>query len=82
MKKLTRKTVLIFSLYILMVAPSFAMVYDEVVENTCSMTFNFFGIVKKWKGHKLVKSEDEYGRTVITEIGCGEGGGSWDWFWE
>lgn len=57
-------------------------VSGEVVENTCNLSFNFL-FVKKWTGHKLIKTYDVLGRVNGTkEIGCGEDGGSWDWFWE
>ena len=86
MKRITRKTVLILSMCLLFTSSAFAYVaavYDgEVVENTCSLSFNFLGIVKKWTGHKLIKVTNEQGKEDTKSIGCGEDGGSWDWFWE
>jgi len=83
MKKILKKSVLILGMF-LMTSSAFALAaYDgEVVENTCSLSFNFLGIVKKWTGHKLIKSTDMYGHDYVYEVGCGENGGSWDWFWE
>lgn len=82
MKKLTRKTTLVLGMCLLMVSSTFAMYDGEVIENNCNLSFNFFGIVRKWTGYKLIKTTDENGWTVIKQVGCGEGGGYWDWFWE
>lgn len=81
MKKLTRKALLILGICLMMVSPTFAMV-DEMIENNCQLTVNFFGLVKVWKGSKTMLGEDMYGNQYTYTIGCGEDGGSWDWFWE
>jgi hypothetical protein len=75
-----KKKILIFGLFAVLASSAYAV---EVVENTCKLSFNFFGIVKKWSGYKLVETYDIYGKPNGTrEIGCGENEGSWDWFWE
>jgi len=51
---------------------------DRVV-NTCSLSVNFFGLVKVWTGS--ITTYDDAGN-VVSQTGCGENGGSWDWFWE
>lgn len=81
MKKLARKKRAIFVVCLLMIAPSIVMA-DEMIDNNCQLTFNLFGIVKKWKGSKTMLGEDMYGNQYTYEIGCGVNEGSWDWFWE
>lgn len=61
---------------------SISVFAGELINNTCRMSFNFFGIVKVWSGEKTYVTEDWYGNVYTYKTGCGEDGGSWDWFWE
>lgn len=74
-----KKKILIFSLISLFAISAFA---GELVSNTCKVSFNFLGIVKVWSGEKTYVTTDWYGNTYTYTTGCGEDGGSWDWFWE
>lgn len=47
--------------------------------NTCQTSFNFLSIVTVWTGSITVY--DDKGN-IISQTGCGDNGGSWDWFWE
>lgn len=78
MRKLTKKSFLILTAIIMMISPILVKA-DYMVENNCQLTFNFLGIVKKWKGSKTFYNPDT--NSTYT-VGCGEDGGSWDWFWE
>jgi hypothetical protein len=47
--------------------------------NTCQTSVRFFGLVTVWTGS--ITTYDDAGN-IISQTGCGVGGGSWDWFWE
>lgn len=86
MKKITKRTALIFSLCLILSSSAFAFVEETgpggLVKNTCKLSFNLFGLVRVWSGEKTYETTDIYGHTYTYTVGCGEDGGSWDWFWE
>jgi hypothetical protein len=69
---------LLFSLIatLLIGLPAFA---KNRTVNTCQTSFNFFSLVTVWTGS--ITTYDEEGN-IISQTGCGQNGGSWDWFWE
>ncbi|WAC41529.1 hypothetical protein [Pedobacter sp. SL55] len=74
-----KKKFLMLSVFAVLATSVFA---GELVNNTCKLSFNFLGIVKIWSGEKTYVTTDYLGNTYTYTTGCGEDGGSWDWFWE
>jgi hypothetical protein len=52
--------------------------FAKTVVRNCHLSVRFFGLVEVWTGQITTYHDNG----TVTKTGCGEGGGSWDWFWE
>lgn len=69
---------IIFVVIAILLVNSSALAINRTV-NTCQTSVSLFGLVTVWTGS--ITTYDDAGN-ILSQKGCGENGGSWDWFWE